>query len=130
LIGEKKTAVYKMIPYADGNRYMFFCDLSGALVCTTTKTYKADTPEQALLLAWENEGKKHFNPCHKCGNLVIDAMFNPDVLTCVKCTPIEEYPDFCPKCGAKTSDSAYFCHVCGSKLLYEGECSNEKNENH
>jgi len=121
LNGEKKTATYKIIPDADKNRYTFFCDLSGALVLTTANTYKADTPEQELMLAWEKEGKTHFNLCRKCGSLVIDAMFNPDVLTCVKCTPIEDYPDYCPKCGAKTSDAAYFCHKCGSVLLYEGE---------
>ena len=129
MTGKKKTATYKIISDTDGNRYKFFCDLSGALVCTTAKTYKADTPEEELMRAWDEEGKKHFNPCHKCGKLVIDAMFNPDVLTCVKCTPIEEYPDFCPKCGTKTSDSAYFCHMCGSVLLYEGEYEYEKDEN-
>ena len=49
-MGERKTATYKTINDAGGNRYKFFCDLTGALVCTTKKTYKADTPEQELLL--------------------------------------------------------------------------------
>ena len=64
LMGERRTAIYKIITDSGGNRYTIFCDLTGALVCTTKKTYKADTPEQELLLAWEKEGKKHFNICH------------------------------------------------------------------
>lgn len=126
MISEKRTASYKIISDAGGNIYKFFCDLSGALVCTASPKSKACTPEEELFLAWESEGKQHFNLCRKCGRLVIDAMFNPDVLTCVKCTPIEEYSDYCPKCGVKTSDFAYFCHRCGSVLLYGGK--NEKDE--
>ena len=126
MTSEKRTASYKIISDAGGNIYKFFCDLSGALVCTASPKSKACTPEEELLLAWESEGKQHFNLCRKCGRLVIDAMFNPDVLTCVKCTPIEEYSDYCPKCGVKTSDFAYFCHRCGSVLLYGGK--NEKDE--
>ena len=128
MIGEKNTASYKLISDDDGNSYEFFCDLSGALVCKTEKKYVADSPEQELLLAWENEGKKHFNSCRKCGRFVIDAMFNPDILSCVKCTPIEDYPDFCPRCGTKTSDPAFFCTMCGATLLYEGENEDEKDE--
>ena len=48
-MGERRTATYKIITDSGGNRYTFFCDLTGALVCTTKKTYKADTPEQELL---------------------------------------------------------------------------------
>ena len=32
----------------------------------------------------------------------------------------------CPKCGAKTSDPSYFCHMCGTRLLYGGEENEEK----
>ena len=36
MINEKhKTAAYKIIPSQGGNRYSFFCELSGMLVCTT-----------------------------------------------------------------------------------------------
>ena len=28
---EKKTAAYKITPDTDGNRYRFYCDISGAL---------------------------------------------------------------------------------------------------
>ena len=63
---EKTIATYKIVADASGHIYKFYCDLSGAIVCTT-KPYKADTPEEELQLAWENEGKQHFNSCHNCG---------------------------------------------------------------
>ena len=90
------------------------------MVCTTAPV-KADTPDEELMLAWNTYAKAHFNQCHKCGKWIIDAMYNPDVLNCVVCTPIEDYPEYCPKCGAKTSDPSYFCHMCGARLLYGGE---------
>lgn len=124
MIKEKKTANYKTIHGDKGIKYQFFCDLSEALVYESEPLSGAN-PEEELMLIWENSGKEHFNRCHKCGKWVIDAMYNPDVLNCVKCTPIEDYPEFCPKCGAKTSDPSYFCHMCGVKLLYGGEKENE-----
>lgn len=64
-----KTAAYKIIPSQCGNRYSFFCELSGMLVCTTG-TYYADNPEAELSAAWESEGKNNFNLCHLCGRWV------------------------------------------------------------
>lgn len=118
-MGEKRTATYKIITDAGGNRYNFYCDLSGALVCTT-KPYKADIPEEELRLAWEKEGKKHFNPCHKCGKLVIDAMFNPEVAECVECAPFEAESKFCKNCGTKIEEPTRKCPACGKLLHYEG----------
>ena len=118
-MGEKKTASYKIIKDAGGNRYMFFCDLSGALVCTT-KPYKADTPEAELLLAWEKEGKQHFNICHKCEKLVLDAMFNPEVHECVRCAPFEAESKYCKNCGKKIVEPVRDCPACGKPLYYEG----------
>ena len=54
------TAHYEMIADNEGNRYQFFCDLSGALGCTTNP-FRGDTPEKELLLAWEKEGRAEFN---------------------------------------------------------------------
>ena len=122
---KKKTAVYRVVNEETGNRYEFFCDLSYAHLYTT-ETYNEDDPQKELMLAWNNEASVHFNQCRKCGKWISDVMFNPDVLNCVKCTPIEEYPDFCPECGAKTNNTAYFCHMCGTRLLYGGEAENEK----
>ena len=119
-MGERKTATYKIITDSGGNRYTFFCDLTGALVCTTKKTYKANTPEQELLLAWEKEGKKHFNICHKCGKFVINAVFNPEVAECVECAPFEAEAKFCKTCGAKVENPGRTCPVCGNLLNYEG----------
>ena len=118
-MNEKKTANFKLLPTLNGNKYQFFCDLSDALICTTAPV-KADTCDGELMLAWNTYAKAHFNQCHKCGRWVIKEMYNPDVLNCVMCTPIEDYPEYCPKCGAKTSDPSYFCHMCGTRLLYGG----------
>lgn len=89
MINEKhKTAAYKIIPSQGGNRYSFFCEVSGMLVCTTG-TYYADDPEAELSVAWEAEGKKNFNLCHLCGRWVDSIVYNPDTLTCVNCAPLE-----------------------------------------
>lgn len=119
-MGERKAATYKIVADSGGNRYKFFCDVSGALVCTTKKTYTADTPEQELLLAWENEGKRYFNHCHKCGKWVIDVVYNPDVFECTDCAPFEHEIGYCKFCGAKVDADVRFCPVCNKKLHYEG----------
>ena len=119
-MGKRKTAIYKIIIDAGGNRYEFYCDVSGALVCTTRKTYTAETPEQELLLAWEKEGKKHFNHCRKCSKWVIDAMFNPEVAECVECAPFEAEAKFCKTCGAKVEVPGRKCPSCGNTLNYVG----------
>jgi len=120
----KKTADYKMTEDEKGMHYEFFCDLSHASICTVTLSdYKG---EEGLMHAWKNMAEKHFNHCHMCHKWVIDAMYNPDVLTCVKCTPIEEDPHYCPKCGRKIKTDGNFCHICGAKLLYGGENNAEK----
>ncbi len=77
----RKSAAYKIIPSQGGNRYSFFCELSGMLVCTTG-TYYADNPEAELSAAWEAEGKKNFNFCHMCGRWVDSIVYNPDMLVC------------------------------------------------
>lgn len=51
----KPTASYKLIADAGGNRYQFFCDQSGALACTT-EPIRADTPEEALMIACAWDG--------------------------------------------------------------------------
>ena len=119
---EKTIAAYKIVADSGGNRYKFYCDLSGALVCTT-KPYKADNPEKELLLAWENEGKEQFNVCHRCGKHVSNAMFNVEVLECVECAPIEAEAKFCKHCGEKIDNPTQFCPACGKPLVYYGkEC--------
>ena len=111
----KKTAAYKTITDAGGSRYRFYCDLSGALLCTTGR-YPPGMPE----LAWEREGKKQFSFCHKCGRWVMEAMFNADALECVACAPWENTPEYCKFCGAKVSASDAVCPRCGKHLIYGG----------
>ena len=110
------TAVYKIMSDTGGNRYRFYCALSGALACTTTPTY-AQTPEEELRLAWEAVGRRHFNLCHKCRRWVIDAVYNADVFACVDCAPYEAEPKYCKHCGAKIKAPAGNCPACGLQLM-------------
>ena len=119
-MGTQKIAAYKLIADAGGNRYRFYCEMSGALACTT-EPIRAKTPEEELQIAWETVGRKHFNLCHKCGRWVIDAVYNVDVLECVECAPYEAEPNYCKTCGIKIEKPAAKCPACGYKLLYEGE---------
>lgn len=112
---DSKTATYRVIQDSGGNRYRFFCDISGALGCTTD-VYAADTPEQALMLAWESEGKAHFNRCGRCGKWVIDAMYNVDAFQCVDCVPWTEKRHYCSGCGAKVPQAAQYCPFCGKRF--------------
>lgn len=116
-VTKKKTPPYRIISDTGGNRYRFFCELSGGAVCTT-KPIRADTQEEELQLAWETEGKASFNQCHKCGRWICDAMYNADVLECVDCAPWENTPRFCPKCGERIVVSDTFCRKCGVRLRY------------
>lgn len=123
----KKTADYKIIKNEAGNQYEFYCELSQALVCVS-KPINSEANEESLMLAWENYGRSNFNQCHKCGKWVTGAMYNPDVLSCVQCTPLEDYPKYCPECGTRTRDPSNYCHICGAKLFYGGEKEDEKAE--
>ena len=88
-MAEKLTATYKIISEKAGNRYQFYCDLSGAL-CSITKPIKVENSQKELELAWDNEGRSMFNKCQKCGKWICDVMFNPDTLECVDCSPWDE----------------------------------------
>lgn len=128
---ESKTASYKIIFDAGGNRYRFFCERSGLAVCTT-QPVRAETSEQELLLAWDSEGKRRFNFCPTCGKWVSDAMYNPDTLECVVCSPWESRQKelaqlgfgiemmkqikACAVCGARADVRQMFCNECGAKL--------------
>jgi len=112
-----KTADYKIIKEFDGNRYRFFCELSGMAV-HTTEPYREESPKLELEKAWQNEGINYFDKCHKCGKWVCGAMFNADVLQCVECAPWENKPNYCPSCGKKVSMADIYCSKCGLKLQY------------
>ena len=118
-MSKNKTADYKAVADRDGHRFMFYCPVSGAHVCTTKEIYPGET-DTALQLAWKAEGCQHFNQCRRCGNWVIDAVFNVEVLECVECAPYEAEPKFCKTCGARIETPGTNCQHCGSKLIYEG----------
>ena len=112
-----RTAPYRMITSDKGRRYHFFCEVSGMLVATSNPTF-AQTEEDALYIAWERDGKNHFNRCQKCGKWVSDEMYNADTLNCAICTPWEDTPHFCSQCGQRVDPDDVFCRKCGSKLRY------------
>ena len=114
-----KMARYKILAAADGNRYQFYCDVSGALVCTTEPIFLPD-PEQEAQFAWESDGRKCFSLCHRCGRWVSDAVYNVDTLECVECSPWEEEPSYCPHCGTLVRGAEVFCLKCGGRLRYGG----------
>ena len=114
---EHATAKYRIIADSGGSRYRFFCDVSGMMLCTT-KPVRGDTQEEELKMAWETEGKQHFNRCGKCGKWVSDPMYNADMLQCVDCAPWQEKPNYCTHCGKKISGNDRFCEACGARLRY------------
>ena len=114
---EHATAKYRIIADSGGSRYRFFCDVSGMMLCTT-KPVRGDTQEEELKMAWETEGKQHFNRCGKCGKWVSDPMYNADMLQCVYCAPWQEKPNYCTHCGKKISGNDRFCEACGARLRY------------
>ena len=117
---ESRTAKHKVVPDDGGYRFIFYCDVSDAHVCTTGQIYQGDSEEEALLAAWQAEGREHFNRCHKCGKWVIDAVYNAEVLECVVCAPYEAEPKYCKNCGIKIEEPVKVCPSCGGKLIYEG----------
>jgi len=116
----QKTAEYRIITDAEGVRFGFYCGISGALVHTSSPI-RAENPESSLKIAWETEGRKHFDLCHKCGKWVMGTMYNADVCECVKCAPWENLPDYCKQCGTKLAVYDKACPKCGYKLRYEGD---------
>lgn len=121
MVQEKKTATYKVTADSGGWVFRFFCDSSGQLGCVTAPIHAA-TQDEALDIAWQTEGKKHFNRCDKCHRYVSSAMFNLTAGQCVDCAPWEDaYPNFCHHCGVRLKDpEAYFCPVCGARLHNTG----------
>ena len=105
-VKKNKTASFKINKTPSGNIYEFFCDLSHALVYSS-KPIKSDNPEEELMRVWGECGKEYFNRCQKCGKWVIDAMYNPDVWSCVQCVPKSNVAEsvFC----ATKQENAYIC---------------------
>ena len=112
-----KTARYKIISDSGGSRYQFFCGLSGALICETPPVHTND-PESELEAVWEKYGQQNFELCHKCGEWVSSVMYNADIFECVRCSPWEDFPRYCPHCGKAVKYSTAHCKHCGKRLQY------------
>lgn len=113
------TAAYHKTPEKTGNRYHFRCAVTGAQF-STVQTYQAATPRQEPLLAWQTEGRNHFNQCQRCGRWVFDVAYNPEVLECIACAPFECEARYCKFCGARVPAERRTCPTCGRPLYYEG----------
>lgn len=113
----RKAASHKVMADAEGNRYRFFCEASGIAVYTTSPI-RADSPEEELRIAWECEAKEHFNYCAVCGRWICDTMYNAEMLQCVDCSPWQEKPKYCNRCGKKIDTPGKYCSGCGMKLHY------------
>lgn len=111
------TAKYRVIADSGGSRYRFFCDVSGMALCTTGPI-RGDTQEEELKIAWETEGRQHFNRCSKCGKWVSDPMYNADMLQCVDCAPWQKKPNYCSHCGIPIAPFDRYCNACGTRLRY------------
>ncbi len=118
-MGKKMMAAYRVLPEEKGNRYSFQCGVTGARF-STGQIYHGDTPGLEAALAWQAEGRAHFNRCHRCGEWVVDAAYNPLVLECVVCAPFEENARFCRFCGTRVQEDMGRCPACGASLYYEG----------
>lgn len=116
---EHTTADYRTVADGGGTRYRFYCQVSGALACTT-KPYPGEDAKAELRDAWESEGKNCFNLCHRCGRWVVDAVYNPEVFECTDCATFEHETRYCKSCGKKVDADVRFCPFCKSKLHYEG----------
>lgn len=112
------TAPYKRFKTQNGVRFKFYCGITGALACESQEY--GDENEDTLMLAWENDGRRHFEFCHKCGKWVISAAYNPEVFECTDCAPFEHETNFCKYCGARVDADLRFCPACYKKLHYEG----------
>lgn len=115
-----RTAAYRILRDSGGMRFRFFCEVSGAAICTTAPA-QPQPIATTLDNAWRSGGREHFSLCHRCGRWVSDLMYNPDTLQCVDCSPWEEPPTFCPHCGMRVQEERSFCLKCGKRLQYGGE---------
>lgn len=115
---ERKRAKFSVTEENDGRVYTFFCDLSGAAVWKT-KPISAPAQSVADELAW-SEAKRNINSCHRCGRNVIDALYNPETMECVRCSPWQKPPVYCSSCGARLAENDLYCEVCGHKIRQEG----------
>lgn len=118
-MGKGNTAMHRLVPTAEGNIYIFFCGVTGAQF-QTRRAYKADSPEKELFLAWESEGRCHFNRCQKCRRWVFNVAYNPEVLECIECAPFEDEAKFCKFCGTHVPPFVKTCPTCKKPLYYEG----------
>ncbi len=83
--GHAFTAPCRIDHTAGGDRYTFFCGLSGKAVYTTAPIRERD-PQRAAAAA-RGQARPHFNRCSQCGKWVCDTAYNIDEMKCVACAP-------------------------------------------
>jgi hypothetical protein len=108
------TARYEKETTVNGNRYTFFCGVSGVAVHTTGFIF-ADVPQAARDIAWR-EARPYFNRCKECGKWIADAVYNIEESKCVVCAPFAVTPSYCPECGSPLEKDGGECLHCRFKV--------------
>jgi hypothetical protein len=100
----------------NGDKYTFFCDLSGAVVHTTDPICAVG--EEAALALAKRESRDYFNRCRQCGKWIGDTVYNIDEAKCVECAPFDMAPHYCTECGGPLKENAETCAGCGARVKY------------
>ncbi len=108
------TARFKIEHTQAGDRYIFFCDLSGAPVYTTDPICEQN-PQKAAAIA-RGLARPHFNRCLACGKWVGDTAYNIDEMKCVACAPCDLPERYCTECGNSVPEGNRFCTRCGREM--------------
>lgn len=117
-INKNRIPKYQIIADSGGTRIKFFCAASGAVVYTT-EPVEIKNEDEEINIIWESEAKHLFNFCPKCSRWVSDVMYNADVCECVDCSPWENPPKYCFKCGKVIDNGDSFCKHCGIRVRYK-----------
>ena len=95
------------------------------IACAREKANAEDSDEWNYGVACYQSALKAFNSLCEDGHSGMSIGFTKNILNRLidgkPLTPIEDIPEYCPKCGTKTEDSETFCRKCGVRLMYGGE---------
>lgn len=77
------NAPYIIRPSPNGNRYAFYCQVTGKEVFLTNPIQSKNSPD-ALRIA-KMEARPYFNRCYRCGRWICDEAYNIDEMVCTQC---------------------------------------------
>ena len=82
-------ANYMCVGVEGGYRFRYFCALCNWHY--ETVQISAVSEKEARIIA-EQEARRHFNGCHKCGRWICEQHYNVDEMMCIKCAPLAAKP--------------------------------------